>query len=70
MLTFLCFRGLLDYLQNNPQLKKLSHIDLSLVVNALEQIPFNEIKGILSHINEQEVVEFFEGVDSCIMDKC
>lgn len=74
MLTFLYFKGLIDYLQNDPQIKnltkQLSSVDLSLVINALKQIPFKEIKGILSHINEQEVLQFFEGVDSCIVNEC
>lgn len=74
MLIFLYFKGLIDYLQNDPQLKnltkQLSQVDLSLVINALKQIPFKEIKGILSHINEQEVLQFFEGVDNCIVKEC
>lgn len=74
LLLLLIFKDAINYIQHDPSIKnltkQLSHIDLSLVIESLKQIPFTDIKNILDQVNSQDVITFFENVDSCIEKEC
>jgi hypothetical protein len=70
LLILVEFNAVILYLQNSELLKGLAKINFDGIREIFEEIKISDIRELIGKVNEQTVIEFFQGIDTCIIREC